>query len=175
MKNESIDTKQLSNLLLKIAGILLLILSIDNIHYYIWVYLQFKVKTFPLFISTVILPNILQLLFSLTLFFIPDKVTNKIIKNTYPTGNNQNNLHQVEQLSLTILGYYLLTKSLAQLVFQIANFVQATTNIPYESIQSGYSLIFTPDFIALIAEFILGFWLVLGSKGIINAMKKMRE
>ncbi len=95
MKSESIDTKQLSNLLLKVAGILLLILSIDNIHYYIWVYLQFKVKTFPLFISTVILPNILQLLFSLALFLIPDKITNRIIKNTYPIENNQNNLYQV--------------------------------------------------------------------------------
>lgn len=171
------NTKNISNLILKIAGIVILILSIPNIHYYVLIYSQFKVKTISLFLTTVIAPNIIPILLGVFFFTKPDKVTNKIVQDSDSTLKDcdSNTFNQLEQLCLSVIGYYILAKSSAEIIFQIANFVQAKASIPYQSGKPSNSLIFTAEFITLIAELFLAFWLIFGAKGIVELVNKIRS
>ncbi len=170
--------KIISDLLLKVAGIMILILSIPNIHYYVLIYSQFQEKTLPLFLSTVIAPNIIPILLGIFLFTKPGKITGKIVENS---GDPINELQdfpyvKVEQLCLAVIGYYLLATSSAEIIFQIANFVQAKASIPYRSASPpSNSLIFTPDFISILGQLGVSLWLIFGAKGIVKTVTKFRS
>ena len=157
---------------------MILILSIPNIHYYVLIYSQFQEKTLPLFLSTVIAPNIIPILLGIFFFTKPSKITSKIVKNSDDSIDNLEDFSyvRIEQLCLSVIGYYLLATSSAEIIFQIANFVQAKASIPYRSASPpSNSLIFTPDFIVILAQLGIALWLIFGAKGIVKVVTKFRS
>lgn len=170
------DTKNISNLLLKVGGILIIVLSVSNIHSYVSVYAQYTEKSVSLFLTTVIIPNILPFLLGMVLFLKPGKITNKIIQNTNNESDNPANISllQIEQICLSTLGFYLLFQSSSDIVFHTANFVQAKASFAGRGVPPSNSLIFTPVYIATIAEFVFSLWLIFKAKGIVAFVNQIR-
>lgn len=170
------NTKDISNLLLKVGGMIIIILTVSAIPSYVAVYTQYQVRSISLFVSIVIIPNILPLLLGLFLFSKPGKITNKIIKNNATETDNSSSisLMKIEQICLSTLGFYLLMLSASDIVFHVASFIKAIADIPENSSPPSNSLIFTPAFIATIAELILSMWLIFSAKGIISFVNKIR-
>ena len=171
------NTKDISNLLLKIGGMIIIILTVSAIPNYVSIYTQYQERNISLFASIVIIPNIIPLLLGLFLFSKPGKITNKIIQNNATETNNTSSisLMQIEQICLSTLGFYLLMLSASDIVFHVASFIKAIANIPANSSRPSNSLIFTPAFVATIAELILSMWLIFKAKGIIAFVNHIRS
>jgi hypothetical protein len=171
------DTKAISNLLLKIGGMLIIVLSISNIHGYVYAYSRFAEKNFSLFFSAVVIPNILPLLLGIFIFMKPGKITNKIIEDNQNKKENLANasLVKIEQVCLSTLGFYLLFQAVSSLVFHVAKFVQAKAGVSFQGPPPDNFLIFSPAFIATIGECIFALWLILKTKGIVLVIKKLRS
>ena len=170
------NTKDISNLLLKVGGMIIIILTVSSIPSYVSVYTQYQARNISLFASIVIIPNILPLLLGLFLFSKPGKITNKIIQNNATDAYDSSgiSLMQIEQICLSTLGFYLLMLSASDIVFHVASFIKAIADIPANSSPPSNSLIFTPAFIATIAELILSMWLIFKAKGIITFVNQIR-
>ena len=139
------------------------------------IYAQFAEKTFLLFLMTIIIPNILPLMLGFFIFIKPEKITNKIINGTKETTEKDKeiSLEKIERICLSTLGFYVLFQASSDLVFNVANFIQAVNSSSYPA-QFSYSLIFTPSFIATIAECLFAFWLIFKTKGILKIVNNFR-
>ncbi|HAW51518.1 MAG TPA: hypothetical protein DCX54_04190 [Flavobacteriales bacterium] len=168
------DTKNFSNLLIKVAGIIIVIVSVKNIPYYIPFYQTLRL---PLFVGTVIVPILLPVLIGVLMFTRPENITNKVVVGDCDNGTNgisSETFLKFEQIALSVLGFYLLFQSISDLVFHTAAFVQAKANLSYDIPQSGNLLILNPEFIATIIEFIFAFWLIFKVEGIVAVVNKIR-
>ena len=168
-------TKDISNLLLKVGGMLIIILTVPAIPNYVSVYTQYEERNIALFASIVLIPNILPLLLGFFLFFKPGKITNKVVQNNNEKTDNSSivSLMQIEKICLSTLGFFLLFMSVSDIVFHVASFIQAKANLSL-GIRPSNSLIFTPTFIATIAELIISMYLIFKAKGIVNFVNKTR-
>lgn len=168
------DTKNFSNLLIKIAGIIIVIVSITNIPYYIPYY---QTLSLQIFFGTVIIPVLLPVLIGIFMFTRPGIITNKVVidesENINKIGNDT--LLKLEQIVLSALGFYLLFQATSDIVFHTTSFMQAKSSITYaQRATMSNSLIFTPDFIASIGELLFALWLILQTKGIVFFINKIR-
>lgn len=102
------DAKTLSNLLIKVGGMLIIVLSISNIHNYVSAYSQCNERSVALFVSFVVIPNILPLLLGLFLFTRPGAVSNRIVQDNldHDVFPSTTPLLQIEQICLSTLGFY---------------------------------------------------------------------
>ena len=170
------NTKDITNMLLKVGGMLIIVLTVSAIPNYVSLYMQYQERNISLFVSVVIIPNILPLLLGFFIFLKPGTITNKIIQNNNPKTDSYQNvsLIQIEQICLSTLGFYLLFLSTSDIVIHVASFIQAKANLYNQTIQPSNSLIFTPTFITTIAELTLSMWLIFGAKGIVTFVNKIR-
>lgn len=173
---KDMDTKQISNLLLKVGGMLIVVLSISDFHNYISDFAQYTEKSFSLFLTTVIIPNIFPLTLGMFIFLQPGRITNKIIRNTQNELDNSHNINlpQIEQICLSMLGFYLLFQSTSDLIFHTANFFHIKIIIAEQAVPPNNTFIFTPIYIATIAEFLFSLWLIFKVKGIVNFINHIR-
>jgi len=170
--------KEFSNLLLKLAGILILVLTVTALPTYVTYYAQFELKNFGYFISTVIVPVILPLALGVFLFNRPDAITNKYIGDDNDlTRPSPETFLRIEQIALTTLGFYLLFKSTSDLIYHFSYFLQQKASVQGKYNQNISLSVFlkNPYFISTIAEFIFAFWLIYKTKGIVKFISKIRE
>lgn len=170
------NTKDVSDLLLKVGGIIIVVTTVPYIHNYVMIYAQFQEKSLSLFISTIIAPSIFPLLVGFFMFIKPDKITDKMVVGGQlgEGGEQHSSLAQIERACLVTLGFYLLFQSASDLVFHISNFIQAKASYRYQGTVPGNSLIFTPVFIATLFELVFALWLIFKVKGILAFVGKMR-
>lgn len=170
------DTKDISNLLLKIGGMFIIVMSISHIQGYVSAYTQYAERSFPLFLSIVVIPNIIPLLLGIFIFTKPSKITNKIIhEGAQEEGRSANSAVQgIEQIALTVLGFYLLSLAFSDIVYHLTNFIKAKSNLINQGGTLSNSQILTAPFIATIAELWFSLWLIFKSKGIVLFIKQIR-
>ena len=167
------DTKNFSNLLIKVAGIIIVIVSVKNIPYYIPYY---QTMSLSLFMGTVIVPILIPVLIGIFMFTRPERITNKVLVEDDKVVKDIDNetFLKFEQIALSVLGFYLLFQSTSDLVFHMTKLIQVNVNLPYGSSQVSNSLIFAPQLIATIFEFIFAFWLIFKVEGIVVLVNKIR-
>ncbi|MHB8790780.1 MAG: hypothetical protein ACYDBT_12960 [Desulfobulbaceae bacterium] len=175
-RSKPMDAKTLSNLLIKVGGMLIIVLSISNIHSYVSAYSQYNERSVALFVSFVVIPNILPLLLGLFLFTRPGAISNRIVQDNLDNEAlpSTTPLLQIEQICLSTLGFYLLFQSVSGLFFHTAAFIQAKSNTNFPG-DIPNSLILTPEFIATLAELFFSLWLILKVRGIVHFINQLRR
>lgn len=164
------NAQNTSDLLLKISGIIVLIYTIINIPTYINYYIAYADRSFSIFIISVVIPNILPLLVGIFLYNAPQKITNKIVLNeSEVTEGEGGQFHMVlEQIALSVLGFYFLFSSVSDIFFHLANFVQGKANFSKNFRGEISYLLFLkdPTTISTIIEFVFSLWVIFKAKAI---------
>lgn len=164
------NAQNTSNLFLKISGIIILIYTIINIPTYINYYISYADRSFSIFIISVVIPNILPLIIGIFLYNAPQKVTNKIVLNENEvTDGEDGQMHMaLEQIALSVLGFYFLFSSVSDIFFHLANFLQGKANFSKNFRGEISYLIFlkNPTTISTMVEFVFSLWVIFKAKAI---------
>ncbi len=162
--------EQIVGLAVRLFAIFLLIYTVRYLSDYIHVLMgesYFKGNTTPLIILTLI-PFIIVVL----LWFFPLKVATRLIpkiENTEPAVQLGNN--EIEHIALSLLGVWVLASAIPDIFYW--------TTFAYMIKSSGMVLgVLRPEnvgnIVATISEIIIGIWLIVGSKGIVGIVRRLR-
>lgn len=169
------NTKELSTLLIKIAGIVIIIFTVTGIPGYVASYAAFMDKSTVSYFAYVIIPNVLPLIVGIWMFLTPQKLTEKIIeiKQTDEQYKKTTNLAEIERIAITVLGIYLLFLAISDMVYNFYEWYHFKEKYKPLSGKITYIELYA-RITATFAELILGLWLTLGTKGIIKLLNKFR-
>ena len=118
-------------------------------------------------------PMSLIIILSILLWLYADKIANRLIGETSTEGAIQNiDYNRIQYIAFILAGILVICNSIPDLIsniYQINSMPKPPIEIP-DRIYNGY----LANLIGAIIKTILGFWLVLGSTGISNVIKKLR-
>jgi len=168
------DYKDLTALLVKLVGAVLIFWSLAWLPSAISGALQAKIFWQGLLISVV--PTLIPLLLAILLFTFPALIANKLID-----GSKLENPHtftkELELLALRLIGVYYLFRGGVDLVYHIAK-LGLTARIYEAHGTPPPPSAWTPDLaanvVSTVVELCFALWLTLGSKGIVNVIHRIR-
>jgi hypothetical protein len=114
-----------------------------------------------------ILPSILFLLFGLILWFIAPHLANSIFKPKPAEKKSRVPVENFHSVAFSVAGLFLLIMSLSGIVEYIVYDIKLADSTGRHSLNH---LI-----IIAIIKMVLGVWLILGSKGIVNGIRSLRR
>jgi len=114
-----------------------------------------------------ILPAILFFIFGLILWFIAPYLANSVFKPSPAKKRRRVPLENFHSVAFSVAGLFLLATSLSQIVEYIVYNVKLSSNTEHSPL--------THLIIIAILKIILGVWLILGSKGIVNGIRSLRR
>lgn len=167
---------EITQLLLKLSGLLIIIFTIISIPNYFTAYSATQlfygnsVSDIPAFLLSVIVPFFISLLIGLFLFAFPTTIAKKILRNaSTPTDTP---INEITIVAYSAIGMYFLAISIADLVYWGSYFTLMANNAQ----ESAY---FTTDNTARVlttfAEMAIGLVLLLGSRGINRLISRFRN
>ncbi len=171
-------TKSLSHILIKIAGVVILIYTTVHLPNYITSYSYSEVKTFSYFFFSVITPNILSLGIGLWLFLGYERFTNRLLlkEENAVLEANQKTFEIIEQIALSVLGFYLLFDIISVSSYDFTNWFFAKAKALEQSPLANFDNTY---FYILVAsrgiELIFATWLILKPRGIAHVLYKLRN
>ena len=118
-------------------------------------------------------PMILMIIMSILLWTFAGKIADRLIGPISAEGIMQNmDYNKIQYIAFCVAGILIICNSIPHLfssIYQIVSIPDPQLSIP-ERIYNGY----LATFIGAVIQTILGLWLVIGTKGIINMIKKLR-
>ena len=114
-----------------------------------------------------VIPSVLFSLFGIILWFIAPYLANAVFKPKPDDTSIQVSIEDFHSVAFSVAGLYLLTMSLSAVVeFIVYNMEMVKTE--------GRSPL-TSLIIIAILKIVIGLWLILGSKGIVNVIRRLRR
>lgn len=167
---------ELSSLLLKISGLIIIIFTVINIpNYFIGYYstqnfFGNEVSDLAAFLGSVFLPAFITIAIGFLLFKFPKTVTNKIIAGS--SESSSADLKTITAVAYSAIGMYFVAFSIADLVYWAIYYGMILNELKTNEF-------FTIDnkvkVIATFVELLIGLILLLGSSGINNLIIKIRS
>lgn len=168
------DTHELSRILIKIAGISIIIFVLVGIPSYISYYysLQLKEDSVVSFFLISILPMIIPLLAGYLMWQFPNTIANKIIKPDTEEKPTDSKLGlEIQTIAFSVLGIYLLFNAFSDVIYHLSYYYKTM-----KASGTGYMEISTYAFIvATCAEIIFASVLLFGGKGVAEFLRKIRR
>jgi len=168
------DLRQLSSLLIKIAGLVIIIFAITGIPGYINSYLYQENGTLLGFFVFTIIPLIFPLIIGSLMWKFPNSITNKIIEAEGDLSTNKQLLSELERIAMTILGLILLFYGLSDLIYNFA-YVYSSNSQNQETL-STFKV--SPEnwghILGTFVEIIFSLFLLFKSKGLLKLLNKIR-
>lgn len=163
------DYRDISTLLLRIAGVVIVIFAVIQIPGHFLNYYRLQEDSLLLFLGTAALPVALTILLGVLLWLFPNTVTNKIVGGSdQPSGFD---LEKIQVIAFSVLGLYVLVRAVGDLVYWGSFMTMSSTIEPGGTL---LSLDRYADLFATLAEFVLGLFLTFGSKGLSSLVAKVR-
>lgn len=129
------DLRQLSALLVKISGMVVIVFAVSGIPGYINSFLHQGQDTFVNFSAWVLSPLAFPLFIGLLMWSFSKSITNKIIKDgTGPIDSNEF-LVEIERIAITVLGIILLFFALSDQTFNLI-FIYITSKENFGSLMT---------------------------------------
>ena len=177
LAEEIMNTRDISRILIKISGALIIILSINDLAYLANSYIQYQTENLKILILGVIFPVLVQILAGTALFANAERLTTLFSKNDYPQEHSENDIDllQLEQIILSAIGIFVIYRASTDILYHIIAFVQAMYSWPMEVEKPTKSFLYTPGFLTTIAEFIFGLMLILSTKPLSKFLNKLRK
>ncbi|WP_143166011.1 hypothetical protein [Desulfofustis glycolicus] len=126
------NTRDLSRILIKISGALIIILSINDLAYLTNSYLQYQTENLKILILGVILPVLVQILAGAALFSNAERLTTFFSKKDYPQEHSESDIDllQLEQIILSAIGIFVIYRASTDILYHIIAFIQAMYSWP---------------------------------------------
>lgn len=169
------DFRQISALLIKISGLVVIVFAVTGIPGYINSFLYIGNDTLVNFIMWIVIPLVFPLSIGLAMWFFPKSITNKIIKNNNESIDANKITAEIEQIAITVLGLILLFFALSDLTFNLVNiFLVNKENY------GSFSLIKISaedwgHLVGTLVELTFAIFLIVRTKGIIIIISKLRS
>lgn len=168
------DYRQLSNLLIKIAGIVIIVFAVTAIPGHINSFLYQGQETLAKFALWVILPLIVPLIVGLLMWSFPRTITNRIFEKDLEASGSNRVAEEIERIAVTILGLILLFFALSDLTF---NFVYVYfTNKENMGVITSFRI--SPEdwghIIGTIVEIVFALIILLKAKGVVHFIRRLR-
>ncbi|MCK4705046.1 MAG: hypothetical protein KAT90_06170 [Gammaproteobacteria bacterium] len=139
----------LTNILARLAGILIVAFAFLNIPVYFLDYYGLQIDSVSAFLGITAIPFLITVIAGAFLFLVPSIITNKLISN----GSGTNNIEQLPMLlaGLGVLGAYLLCIGISDLVYLITLYY-----LPNDATGGIFTLDRWADLTAVITQIALG-------------------
>ena len=176
------DFRELTKLLFKISGALILVQTVAVMPRYFAPAMQMIQESFSLFFLAMVLPFFVPVLIALFLLFFPGLVTNRLVMPATSDSQETDSLPSVVQLEralLSVLGVYLAYNAISNAFAQLVRYVSYRT--AWDTQMSNSPL--PPNFISEMygslsgvgVEFVVALFLMFGAKGIQSALSRLRR
>lgn len=163
------DYRDITTLLIRIAGVVIIIFGIIQIPGYFLNYYQLHEDSFFYFLGITLVPVFLIVVLGAVLWLFPGTIVNKIVVGPNQPIKFQSD--QVQVIAFSTLGMYILFRGVSDLVFWVSFMAMtfysepSTTIIPLDR----YA-----DLFATFTEIIFGMFLIFGSNGISSYISMIR-
>jgi len=165
-----VDYRDLTNLLLKVAGAVIIIFAIINVPTYVSYYFALQEQSFIAFLGVSVIPMLVPAAVGLFLLLFPVTITNKIIKGEKGKKTPTMDILALERVAFSVLGLYLMFRVVSDLVYHGTSIYLAGGLATYNTgYQHPLALLITT-----IVEFFFALYLLLGSSGLIRLLDKFR-
>ncbi len=168
------DYRQLSNLLIKIAGIVIIVFAVTAIPGHINSFLYQGQDTLAKFAVWVIIPLIFPIIVGLLMWSFPGTLTNRIFEKDIESSKSNGVSEEVEQIAVTVLGLILLFFALSDLTFNLV-YVYFSNR---ENMSVIMSFRISPEnwgyIIGTIVEIIFSLIILLKAKGVVLLIRRLR-
>jgi len=164
--------RDILELAIKIIGIYMVILILNFIHSILisipWIFERQEHNSL-LFLISYTISVLIYFIVAYNFIFRADSLANIICKEDKSFGESNNiQKETIQEIAFTVVGIYLIANALPKITDAIINIIQQGRfkNIQYTR---GFTYI-----ISSIVQIGIGIFLVLGSKGLVNSIKKLR-
>lgn len=163
------DYRDLTKILIKIAGAAIVVFGVIQIPVHFLNYYSLEKDSFLLFVGITVIPVMLTVSIGVILWLLPGIVTNKIVVGPdYPKGKD---LEKIQVIAFATIGMYLLVRAIGDIVYWGTILVLLKQEQPGSKFMS---LDRYADLTAVVAELLLGLYLVFGSNGLTVLISKIR-
>ncbi len=167
------NLRDFTALAIKISGIVLLVIVASKLPEYFKAYLLEQAEMISASIWHYIVPLLIPSIVALLLITFPYKVSDSVLTK-YSDSSNLKDLEGLEIIAYRFLGLLLLYWAVSDLVFHVSNYIMLKSlsqqQFPVSDHNHNY-----PYLIATIAEFAFAFWLLSGTKNVINILRRIRR
>jgi hypothetical protein len=165
------DSKTLAALLLKITGLVLIVVSVSQVPGYIPLAQRgYNYSIWEVLGTTLVAFGPLTAI-GVVLWLFPGTVANKIVSSA-PSGSPAADTHAIEIAALTVLGVYLMCHAVIGLTRDITFLIVETRRSDALSV-TPVSVI--THLVSTGVEFLIGFGLCIGSRGVSRVIEKLRR
>ena len=177
-KRKNMNIKELSLLLIKISGAIIIIVSIRDVAYLVAPYLPYP-KEYVMSLVLIAVLLVVQFTIGATLFIKAERVTNifwkKDAQEKRVESGGEVDLLQLEQIILSIIGFFIIFRASSDILYHIINFAQAFYSWPVEAENPPIKFIYSSTFLTTIAELIFGVLLLLNTRSLSGFLNKLRK
>lgn len=168
----SLTLRDVSRLLIKISGAVIVTFVLTNIPSYVSYFLTLQEKSLLLYLSIAVLPMLIPLLAGIAMWKWADKISDKVVLDAARLSNDSDILIGLQRTAFVLLGVYLASEALADGIYYLARWHQM-------SIALSKDVAMEPDtygnLFAITAKLVFSVFLVFGSKSLASALKKVRR
>lgn len=172
------DHHALSRLLLRIAGVVVLVATLTAVPKSIVTLVVAagqEANASPLI--TAIIASLVPLMIGMALVWLPGTVANRLVDST-STGNSQvDAAASLQAVALSVIGFYFFASSLFDAVFWVARIKLYSAVMESSEAFAGAPAVMPDDFAGMVAtgvQALAGVLLLLGSKGVGRVLVKAR-
>lgn len=170
------NSKELTFLLIKVAGAALIVFSIIKLSQTVPYFFSEKYTLSEITILAVS-NSIIPVVFGLLLMFFPSTISSKVIGKQDNTALNNEYMFELEQIALSVLGVYLLFITISDITAHAVYIIEANKMIASGKLP-GTTAVLGPERYGLLfatgIEFIMSIWLIFGSKGMVKLIRNIR-
>ena len=152
----------LTNILVRLAGMLIIAFAIINIPFYFLNYYALQTESLKAFIGIAVAPFVVTVAIGMLLFITPSVITNRVI-----SGNSDTDYYNLLFAGLGILGAYLLFRSISDFVFLVTLYY-----LPNDATGGIFTLDRWADVTATVAEFVFAYILLFRQSLVKNLLSK---
>ncbi len=167
------DYRNLTNLLIKIAGVAIIAYSFIEIPAYVSYYFSLQIDSFWGFIGMSVVPMFVPIIVGIVFLFFPAAVTNKLISGEGETNIASIDILATERIAFSALGLYLLFRVISDLFFHGTSIYLALKAGDIAQYNTGYEHPYALV-VATLAEFTFALYLLFGSAGLVRFLAKIR-
>ncbi|MGL1932229.1 MAG: hypothetical protein OCC45_10765 [Desulfotalea sp.] len=171
--------QQISNLLIKISGILIIVFTLSQIPHYLFLVSGYGENKLGIFLTSALLPSILPLVIGVFMFIKHEKITNQFVVEPEKLDHKTEIqcYRFIERISLSILGYYLLFISFSDILYNLSNILYSNASLKdfTGQIIPLSRIIIEPNFITSVFELAMSAILILRTNTVVNFAEKLRN
>jgi hypothetical protein len=165
------DYRDITNLLLKIAGAVIVAYAIIEVPAYVSYYFSLRDGSLGAFVGMTIIPMLIPLILGFGLLLFPETVTNKLLKGGEISTESSIDLEAVERIAFSVLGLYLLFRVVSDLFYHGTSMFALSRHVEdvIEAYANPYALL-----VAAVAELVFALYLLFGAGGLVRLLAKLR-